>query len=68
MKAIDFGMFGCEIHDVSVNHTFGDDAEWKELRGDTQHRQDVRVGGTPPEHNFSEQPLPRVVRSPAHGG
>lgn len=57
-KAVSLGVLRCEVHDVSVNHPFTDDAQWEQLRGDTQHRQDIWVGETPPDHNFLEQTLP----------
>ena len=66
MEAVDFGMFACEIHDVPINHPFGDDAKREELRGDTQDGQDIWVRKTPPDHDFSEQALPQVISGPAH--
>ena len=65
-KAVSLGVLRCEVHDVSVNHPFTDDAQWEQLRGDTQHRQDIWVGETPPDHNFLEQTLPRVVKGARH--
>lgn len=66
MKAVDFGVFGREIHDVSVDHPFSDGAWWKQLWGDTQRRQNVWVGKASPNHDFLEQALPRVIRGAHH--
>jgi len=51
-----------EVHDVPVNHPLGDDVQWGELRGDTQYSRDVWVGESPPDDDFLEQTLARVVK------
>jgi len=34
-KAVGFGVLRREVHDVSVDHPFSDDAQREQLRGDT---------------------------------
>ena len=62
MKTVGFGVLRREVRNVSINHPFSDDAEWERLLGDAQHGQDVWVGKAPPDRDFLEQTLPRVVK------
>jgi len=62
-KAVGLGVLLCEVRDVSVNRPPSDDTQREQLLGDTQYRQDVRAGETPPDDDFLEQTLPRVVKS-----
>ena len=57
-KAVDLGVLRGELHNVSVNHPFGDDAEWEQLWGDTQYRKDIWVGEALPDDDFLKQTLP----------
>lgn len=63
MKAVGPGISRGGVHDFSVNHPFGHDTQWKQLRRDTQCREDVYVGESPPDDYPSKQSLPRLSKT-----